>query len=108
MMKEQGVDLVDCSSGGIAPVKVDSYPNYQVPAAEKIRKEVKIATGAVGLIKTGRQAEEILRNDRADLVFIGREILKNPFWARSAAEELNADIEVPVQYTRYGSRWLQS
>ncbi|MGQ3376434.1 NADPH dehydrogenase NamA [Priestia endophytica] len=108
MMKEQGVDLVDCSSGGIAPVKVDSYPNYQVPAAEKIRKEVKIATGAVGLIKTGRQAEEILRNDRADLVFVGREILKNPFWARSAAEELGADIEVPVQYTRYGSQWLKS
>lgn len=60
------------------------------------------------MIKTGRQAEEILRNDRADLVFIGREILKNLFWARSAAEELGADIEILVQYTRYGSQWLTS
>ncbi|MFJ7975814.1 NADPH dehydrogenase NamA [Peribacillus sp. NPDC096379] len=107
-MKEQGVDLVDCSSGGIAPVKVNSYPNYQVPAADRIRNKVEIATGAVGLIKTGRQAEEILRNNRADLVFIGREFLKNPFWPRAAAEELGADIEAPVQYTRYGSDWLKS
>ncbi|WP_121614158.1 NADPH dehydrogenase NamA [Mesobacillus foraminis] len=107
-MKEQGVDLVDCSSGGIAPVKVNSYPNYQVPAAEKIRNEVDIATGAVGLIKAGRQAEEILQNKRADLVFIGREFLKNPFWPRAAAEELGADIDAPVQYTRYGSDWLKS
>ena len=106
-MKEQGVDLVDCSSGGIAPIKVNSYPNYQVPAADRIRNEVGIATGAVGLIKTGIQAEEILRNNRADLVFIGREFLKNPFWPRAAAEELGANIEVPVQYTRYCSDWLK-
>ncbi|MGF9772418.1 NADPH dehydrogenase NamA [Priestia aryabhattai] len=106
-MKAQSVDLVDCSAGGIAKVEVDKYPNYQVPAADKIRNEVGIATGAVGLIKTGSQAEEILKNNRADLIFIGREFLKNPFWPRAAAEELGADIEVPVQYTRYGSQWLK-
>lgn len=106
LMKDQGVDLIDCSSGGIAPVKVDSYPNYQVPAADKIKNIVDIPTGAVGLITTGRQAEEILKNNRADLIFIGREFLKNPFWPRQAAEELNATIDAPIQYTRYGSRWL--
>lgn len=105
-LKEQGVDLIDCSSGGIAPVSVDSYPNYQVPAAEKIKNEVGIATGAVGLITTGTQAEEILTNNRADLIFIGRELLKNPFWPRKAAEELNEQIEAPVQYTRHGSVWI--
>lgn len=106
-MKEQGVDLVDCSSGGIAPVKVNSYPNYQVPASEKIRNKVGIATSAVGLITTPTQAEEILTNNRADLIFIGRELLRDPFWARTAAEELGVEIEVPVQYTRYGSVWLK-
>ncbi|MEH0637370.1 NADPH dehydrogenase NamA [Streptomyces bottropensis] len=107
-MKEQGVDLIDASSGGIAPVKVRSYPNYQVPAAELIRREVGIKTGAVGLIESGRQAEEILQNDRADIVLVGREMLKDPFWARTAADELRAAIEVPLQYTRYGSAWQRS
>lgn len=104
-MKEQGVDLIDCSSGGIAMIKVDSYPNYQVPAAELIRKEVGILTGAVGLIETGRQAEEILRNGRADIVLVGREMLKDPFWARTAADDIRASIKTPDQYTRYGSAW---
>lgn len=100
-MKEQGVDLIDCSSGGIAMVQVNTYPNYQVPAAELLRKEVGIMTGAVGLIEAGRQAEEILQNGRADLVLIGREMLKDPFWARTAADDLKVEIAVPPQYTRY-------
>ena len=107
-MKEQGVDLIDCSSGGIAMLKVDSYPNYQVPAAELIRREVGIMTGAVGLIETGRQAEEILRNGRADIVLVGREMLKDPFWARSAADDLKTPLPVPGQYTRYGSAWQRT
>lgn len=107
-MKEQGVDLIDCSSGGIAMVKVGTYPNYQVPAAELLRKEVGLPTGAVGCIETGPQAEEILRNGRADMVLVGREMLRNPFWARSAADELQAVIAVPPQYTRYGSKWQRS
>ncbi|MET8979277.1 NADPH dehydrogenase NamA [Streptomyces sp. NPDC004539] len=107
-MKEQGVDLIDASSGGIAPVKVDSYPSYQVPAAELIRREVGIRTGAVGLIESGRQAEEILRNGRADIVLVGREMLKDPFWARTAADELRTPIAPPQQYTRYGSAWQRS
>ena len=107
-MKAQGVDLIDCSSGGIAPVKVNSYPNYQVPAAELLRREASIAMGAVGLIQNGRQAEEILRNGRADLIFVGRQLLRDPFWVRSAADDLKQYIETPVQYTRYGSVWLDT
>jgi NADPH2 dehydrogenase len=107
-MKEQGVDLIDCSSGGIAPVSVKSYPNYQVPAAELIRSEVGIATGAVGLIQDGRQAEEILQNGRADLIFVGRHLLRDPFWVRSAADDLRERIQTPVQYTRYGAVWLDT
>lgn len=107
-MKEQGVDLIDCSSGGIKMLKVKSYPGYQVPAAELLRRELGIATGAVGLIHTGRQTEEILQNGRADLVFIGREMLRDPFWVRSAADDLKVRIEIPAPYTRYGSVWLDT
>lgn len=108
LMKADGIDLIDCSSGGIAPVKVKSYPNYQVPAAELLRKEVGIATGAVGLIQTGKQAEEILRNGRADLIFVGRQLLKDPFWPRTAADELDFSLEAPFPYTRYGSKWVNT
>jgi len=107
-MKEQSIDLIDCSSGGIAMIKVGSYPNYQVPAAELIRREVGIMTGAVGLIETGRQAEEILQNGRADMVFIGREMLKDPFWPRTAADDLRISLPVPPPYTRYGSAWQRA
>ncbi|MBW3129415.1 NADPH dehydrogenase NamA [Hymenobacter profundi] len=106
LMQADGVDLVDCSSGGIAPVQVTTYPGYQVPAAELIKREVGIATGAVGVILTGQQAEEILQKGQADLVYIGRQILKDPFWPRTAAQELGASIDVPEPYTRYGSKWL--
>jgi NADPH2 dehydrogenase len=104
-MKAQGVDLIDCSSGGIRPVKVRTFPNYQVPASELLRKKLGIKTGAVGLITTGRQAEEILQNGRADLIFVGRQMLRDPFWVRSAADDLKEALETPVQFTRYGSVW---
>lgn len=108
-MKEQGVDLIDCSSGGMAMASVDTFPNYQVPAAELLRRELGILTGAVGLIETGRQAEEIVRNGRADMVFVGREMLKDPFWARSAADDLKAVLPYsPDQYSRYGSAWQRT
>ncbi|MGN7861260.1 NADPH dehydrogenase NamA [Microbacterium sp. 22303] len=107
-MKEQGVDLIDASSGGVVPAVLSTFPNFQVPAAELIRREVGIATGAVGQIETGRQAEEILRNGRADLVLVGREMLKDPFWVRTAADDLNQAIQPPAQYTRYGSVWQRS
>jgi NADPH2 dehydrogenase len=100
-MKEQGVDLIDCSSGAVVPpAKIDIYPGYQVPFADKIRNEAQIPTGAVGLITSGNQAEEILRSNRADLVFLARELLRNPYWPRTAAAELKVPIEAPTQYER--------
>lgn len=107
-MKEQDVDLIDCSTGGIAMVPVNTYPNYQVPAAEMLRQELGIKTGAVGLIESGRQAEEILQNGPADIVLVGRDMLKDPLWARTAADDLNVTLPVPAQYTRYGSGWQRS
>ncbi|ANX12805.1 NADPH dehydrogenase NamA [Fictibacillus arsenicus] len=99
-MKEDGIDLIDCSSGAVVPAKINVYPGYQVPFAEKIRNSADIATAAVGLITTGRQAEEILQNQRADLIFIGREFLRDPYWPRSAAEDLGINIQSPKQYER--------
>ena len=79
-MKEQGIDLIDCSSGAVVPAHIDVYPGYQVQYAKHIKEHTKIATGAVGLITTGSQAEQILNNNEADLIFIGRELLRNPYF----------------------------
>lgn len=99
-MKDEGVDLVDCSSGAVVPAKINTYPGYQVPFAELIKKEAKILTGAVGLITTGIQAEEILQNERADLIFLARALLGDPYWPRKAAHELGYDLSPPTQYER--------
>ncbi|CAH2716356.1 NADPH dehydrogenase [Neobacillus rhizosphaerae] len=99
-MKEQGVDLIDVSSGAVVPAPIHVYPGYQVPYSETIKKGADISTGAVGLITSGIQAEEILQNDRADLVFLARELLRDPYWPRTAAKELGISIEAPKQYER--------
>ena len=100
-MLEQGVDLLDCSSGAVVPASIDPYPGYQVPLAEYFRRELGLPTGAVGLITSAPQAEEIIANQRADLVLLGRELLRNPYWPIYAARELDAEIEIPFQY-RHG------
>jgi NADPH2 dehydrogenase len=99
-MKQQGVDLIDCSSGGVVPASVDAFPGYQVQFAEHIRKQVNIATGAVGLITDAHQANQILTNNQADLIFLARELLRDPYWVRRAAKELGGSVEAPVQYER--------
>lgn len=99
-MKEQGVDLIDCSSGALVQADINVFPGYQVSFAEKIREQADMATGAVGMITNGSMAEEILQNNRADLIFIGRELLRDPYFARTAAKQLNTDIQAPVQYER--------
>ena len=100
IVKNAGVDLVDCSSGGISPnIKIPAKPGYQVPFAEALRK-AGIPTGAVGIITTAQQAEEILQNGQADLIFIARELLRDPYFAIHAANELDAQIVWPVQYER--------
>lgn len=102
MMKEWGVDLVDCSSGGNSPKQAipNLGPGYQVPFAERIRREAGIATGAVGLITQAEQADEIVRSGKADVVLLAREFLRNPYFTLEAAHRLGHEIEWPVQYVR--------
>lgn len=99
-MKAQGVDLIDCSSGSVVPASINAFPGYQVPLADAIKANAGIATGAVGLITSPEQADEIIRNGRADLVFIGRELLRDPYWPRTAARKLGVTLEPPQQYRR--------
>ena len=99
-MKEQGVDLIDVSSGAVVPAHIHVYPGYQVKYSETIKNGADISTGAVGLITSGIQAEEILQNSRADLVLLARELLRDPYWPRTAAKELGVTIEGPKQYER--------
>ncbi|MDN9011647.1 NADPH dehydrogenase NamA [Brevibacillus laterosporus] len=99
-MRDQGVDLIDVSSGALVRAAIHVYPGYQVKLSEQIKEEANIPTGAVGLITSPLQAEEILQNNRADLIILGRELLRNPYWARGAADELQVEIEAPRQYQR--------
>jgi 2,4-dienoyl-CoA reductase-like NADH-dependent reductase (Old Yellow Enzyme family) len=100
-LKDDGVDLVDCSSGGlVAHAKVPVAPGYQVGFAARILREARIATAAVGLITTPRQAQDIVQSDEADLVLIARESLRDPYFPRRAAAELDATIVAPEQYQR--------
>jgi 2,4-dienoyl-CoA reductase-like NADH-dependent reductase (Old Yellow Enzyme family) len=99
-LKAHGVDIVDCSSGGITPALPAVGPGYQIPFAERLRRDAGIPTMAVGLITTPEMAEEIVRNGRADLVVLGRELLRSPYWPLHAARVLAHDIEWPRQYLR--------
>ena len=101
ILKEKGVDLIDVSSGGlVSHQQIALGPNYQVPFAEQIKKEAKIATGAVGLITTSQQAEDIVASGKADLVLFARESLRNPHLGLDFAKELGVDIQWPIQYER--------
>ena len=99
-LKEDGVDLIDVSSGAVVPASINVYPGYQVPLSDAIKNEAHIRTGAVGLITSGIQAEEILQNERADVIFVARELLRNPYWPRQAALELHTTLPSPKQYER--------
>jgi 2,4-dienoyl-CoA reductase-like NADH-dependent reductase (Old Yellow Enzyme family) len=100
-LKALGVDLIDVSSGGAVPgVKIPFGPGYQTGFAEAIRKESGMATGAVGMIMQPVQAETILSTEQADLVFLARELLRDPYWPRRAAKELDVKIKAPAQYER--------
>jgi 2,4-dienoyl-CoA reductase-like NADH-dependent reductase (Old Yellow Enzyme family) len=100
VLREMGVDLIDCSSGGnIENATIPFTPGYQVHLSEVVRK-TGIMTGAVGLITTPAQAESILREEKADIIFLGRELLRNPYFPLHAALELGEDVSWPVQYLR--------
>jgi 2,4-dienoyl-CoA reductase-like NADH-dependent reductase (Old Yellow Enzyme family) len=99
-LKTLGIDLIDCSSGGLVNTKIPTEPNYQVPFAEAIRKEVNLPTGAVGLIKKAQQAEEIIARHQADAIFLARELLRRPYWPLHAAHALGVEMHWPPQYER--------
>ena len=97
MIKEEGVDLIDCSTGGATrSAEIPVGPGYQVPFAAAIRKDAGIATGAVGLITGAAQANAIIAEGRADLVLLGRELLRDPHWAQRAWVELGSDTPPPI------------
>ncbi|MFO7654298.1 MAG: NADH:flavin oxidoreductase/NADH oxidase [Candidatus Krumholzibacteriia bacterium] len=96
-----GVDLIDCSSGGLIPdAAVPAGPGFQVPAAARIRTEARIMTGAVGLITAPAQADQIVRTGQADVVLLARELLRHPYWPLHAARALGREAPVPPQYER--------
>ncbi len=99
--RARGVDLVDCSSGGAHPrAQVPVAPGYQVPFAARVRAEAGVATAAVGMITEARQAEEIVEKGQADLVLLGREMLRAPHWALKASAELGVPLPGPRPYER--------
>ena len=100
LVKDEGVDLVNVSSGAVVPARIKMYPGYQVRFAEVIKRETKLPVIAGGLISEAEMAEEIVSNNRADMVFMGRELLRNPYWPLNAAKKLGYDIDWPVQYER--------
>jgi 2,4-dienoyl-CoA reductase-like NADH-dependent reductase (Old Yellow Enzyme family) len=100
-LHERGVDLVDCSSGGnVSHAAIPVGPGYQVPFAERIRRDVGVPTGAVGLITTAPEADAIVREGRADAVLLARALLRDPYWPLHAARELGVPMDWPEQYLR--------
>ena len=101
-VKPMGVDLIDCSSGGLVPhAKMQIGPAYQTPFAERIRREAGVLTGAVGMITEAAQADSIIREGRADLILLARALLRDPYWPLDAARDLGVPAAgVPKQYLR--------
>jgi 2,4-dienoyl-CoA reductase-like NADH-dependent reductase (Old Yellow Enzyme family) len=101
LLKARGVDLVDCSSGGVVgDAKIPVGPGYQVPLAARVRKEAGVATAAVGMITEAAQADAIIANGEADLVMLAREMLRDPYWALHAGAALGETVSWPKQYLR--------
>jgi NADPH2 dehydrogenase len=100
MIKEYGIDIINVSSGGVVLCDMDVFPGYQIKLAETVKERTGLPVIAGGLVSSVLMVEEILKNKRADLVFLGRELLRNPYWIYKAAEELGYDLEWPEQYER--------
>lgn len=101
ILRSKGVDLIDCSSGGLVPyARINAVPGYQVEFADRIRKEAGILTGAVGMITDAEQAEAILKADKADLILLARQLLRDPYFPMHAALQLKEDVSWPSQYER--------
>ncbi|SDY22343.1 NADH:flavin oxidoreductase/NADH oxidase [Hymenobacter psychrophilus] len=101
LLQDAGVDLLDCSTAANVPkADIPVGPGYQVQFAEQVRRETGLPTGAVGLITDAQQAEEIVASGQADVVLLGRESLRDPYFPLHAAHELGVDVKWPVQYER--------
>jgi 2,4-dienoyl-CoA reductase-like NADH-dependent reductase (Old Yellow Enzyme family) len=101
LLGARGADLIDCSSGGIVPgVRIPVGPGYQVSLSQRIREVSGLPTAAVGLITSAQQADAVLRSGSADMVFLARKLLRDPYWPLHAARELEVELDWPVQYQR--------
>lgn len=101
ILQNKGVDVIDVSTGGgVKNQQIKVEKEYQVPFAQEIKHVTTMKVGAVGLIETGKEAEQLLKDDKCDLIFIGRELLRNPYFALTAATDLNANFAWPKQYER--------
>ncbi len=101
VLKDEGVDLIDCSSGGNShEQKIPVAPLYQVPFSEKIKKETGLLTAAVGMITSAQEAEQILSDKKADLIIMARQLLREPYFPLHAAKQLGVDLKWPLQYER--------
>lgn len=100
LVKDEGVDMVNVSTGGLLPAAPEAFKGYQIPHARLIRGETGLITAAGGLVTEAAEAEDILAQGSADLIYLGRELLRNPYWPLKAAHELNAEISWPEPYAR--------
>ena len=99
LLKKEGIDLIDCSSGGMSPdARIPGGPGYQVAFSERIHKETGMMTSALGMITSAPQAESILRTGQASIIVIARQFLRDPYWPLHAAAELKEPIKWPSQY----------
>lgn len=100
LVKDKGIDSVNVSTGGLVPVVPKAYPGYQVPSAVTIKEMTGLPVAVGGLLSDARGVETLIAENKADMVYLGRELLRNPYWALYAAKELNVDLEWPKQYER--------
>ncbi len=100
MVKDRGIDIVNVSSGGVIYTKINTYPGYQLEAARIIKEKTKLPVMAGGLVTDWRLAEEIINNKRGDMVYMGRKLLRNPYYVLNSSSELDVDLSWPEQYER--------
>jgi NADPH2 dehydrogenase len=100
LVKHKRIDLINVSTGGLVPVVPKTYPGYQVPSAEVIKDMTGLPVTAGGMLSDPEQVNQMIENNKADMIYLGRELLRNPYWPLQAAKKLNYDIEWPKQYER--------
>ncbi len=100
LVKDYGLDIIDVSSGGVVLAKINTYPGYQIKYSEIIKDKTSLPVIGGGLITNEDLAEEILQNNRCDLIYLGRELLRNPYWVLNTSKKLDIDLDWPIQYLR--------